>query len=312
MKEPTVLILLAAYNGAGYIRPMVDSLLAQDYPSIQIILSDDGSSDATPEILEQYASDHPRTIKHYHSGQRFGCAQKHFVHLLDTFRDADYIMFCDQDDIWHSDKVRRTLALMRQTEVPGVPALVHTDLRVVDRDGEERSPSFCEQSDLDGSRTALRQLLVQNVVTGCTVMINRALAELACSVDLACAEMLMHDWWLALLASACGSIGFLNEATIDYRQHGNNSVGAKDVRSPAYLLHRLRSQKMRDAMSRAAEQAENFLHCYSQVLSEEQKELVAAFAETKDAGILRRDRIYLQYGLLKKGLVRRTAQLLGL
>ena len=312
MKEPTILILLAAYNGAAYLRPMVDSLLAQEGPSVQIILSDDGSSDETPDILAQYAAGYPETVIHYRSGQRFGCAQKHFAHLLERFRDADYVMFCDQDDIWHKDKVRKTLALMLETERPGVPTLVHTDLRVVDREGKELSPSFCLQSDLDGDRMALNHLLVQNVVTGCTVMINRPLAELACRCRLLDADMVMHDWWLALLAAACGNTAFLKEATIDYRQHGNNSVGAKNVRSPAYLLHRLRSQKMRGAMKAAAQQAESFLLCYGDALSEEQNRLLAAFAATKDAGILRRDRIYLQYGLLKKGLVRRTAQLLGL
>lgn len=310
MNEPAVCILLASYNGEEYIRPMIDSLLAQDYGNVRIVLSDDDSTDATAEILAQYAAAHPDRILHYRSGQRFGCAQKHFMHLLRSFHDAPYIMFCDQDDVWHSDKVRKTLSVMQKTETAQTPVLIHTDLRVVDREGKALSPSFCAQSALDGNRTELNQLLVQNVVTGCTVMINRTLAELACR-EVPVEAIVMHDWFLALVAAACGKVAFLDEATIDYRQHGNNSVGAKNVYSPAYLLHRLRSQSMRDALKKAAAQADAFLKTYEDLLSEAQKETVGAFASTKDAPLLQRDRIYVKYGLLKKGLVRRTAQLLG-
>ena len=230
MEAPIVYILLAAYNGCAYIREQIDSLLLQDHTAIKIILSDDGSSDDTLKILNEYAQKYPEKILHYRSGVRFGCAQKHFMHLLGVFQDAPYLMFCDQDDVWHTDKVRKTLAKMQKLENGEmVPTMVHTDLRVVDGDLKEISPSFWKHSNLDGSRLALNQLLVQNVVTGCTMMINRPLAQLACrSVP---QKVLMHDWWLALLASACGRTGFLTEQTIDYRQHGNNSVGAKDVRS---------------------------------------------------------------------------------
>ena len=311
MEKSTVLVLLATYNGENYIRTMVDSVLAQDHPDIRVILSDDNSTDSSPSILEEYAARYPDRVTHYRSGLRFGCAQKHFMHLLANFHDAPYIMFCDQDDYWHPDKVRKTLETMKRVERErDVPALVHTDLRVVDRELREISPSFWAHSDLDGSRLALNQLLVQNVVTGCTMMINRALAELACR-DIPEDAMLMHDWWLALLASVSGQTGFLKEATIDYRQHGNNSVGAKNVRSASYLWQRLRSKKMRQSLADGARQAQAFLDCYGDLMTGEQRELTAAFASTRDAGLLRRDRTYLKYNLLKHGAVRVTAQLLG-
>ncbi|MBO4939210.1 MAG: glycosyltransferase family 2 protein [Oscillospiraceae bacterium] len=311
MEKATVLVLLATYNGENYIRPMVDSVLAQDYQDVKIILSDDNSTDTSPAILDEYAAMYPDRVFHYRSGMRFGCAQKHFMHLLAKFHDAPYIMFCDQDDVWHSDKIRKTLDKMKQVEAgETVPAMVHTDLRVVDRDLQELSASFWSHSDLDGSRLALNELLVQNVVTGCTMMINNPLAQLACR-QIPQDAMLMHDWWLALLASACGRTGFLNEATIDYRQHGNNSVGAKNVRSVGYLCQRLRSKKMRMALSNAAAQAQVFGDCYRDLLTKEQTELIEAFASTQTAGLLRRDQIYIRHNLLKHGFVRVTAQLLG-
>ena len=141
-----VVILLAAYNGGPYIRQTIQSVLEQDYRELHLVLSDDGSSDGTAEILEEYRARYPRKITHYRSCVRFGNAQDHFMHLLARFGDADYLMFCDQDDIWHPDKVTRTLQKMKETEIPGLPALVHTDLRVVDGDLKEIDPSFIHYS----------------------------------------------------------------------------------------------------------------------------------------------------------------------
>lgn len=312
MNNNTVLILLASYNGEPYIRPMIDSVLNQDYPHIRLVLSDDGSSDATSEILEQYAKLHPDTVSHYRSGMRFGNAQKHFMHLLQTFHDAPYIMFCDQDDIWHPDKVSKTLALMRMTETdPAVPVMVHTDLQVVDQELQTIATSFCSHSGLDGNRLALNQLLVQNVVTGCTMMMNRTLAALSCRLTKT-DSLLMHDWWIAMVASAFGKTAFLNEATIDYRQHGNNSVGAKNVNSLSYLSARLQARSMRKALTEGAEQASVFLDTYSDLISPEQRELICAFIATKDQHLIARNVTFLKYGLLKSGILRKAGQLLGL
>lgn len=311
MEYPRVSILLAAYNGERFIRQMIDSVLAQDYKNFQVVLSDDGSSDGTDKVLDEYAELYPNQIVRYKSGMKFGCAQKHFMHLLTVFHDAPYIMFCDQDDVWHKDKVSKTLEKMQQVENgEAVPAMVHTDLRVVDGALQEINASFWKHSNLDGSRLALNQLLVQNVVTGCTMMINHSLAELACgSVP---EEMLMHDWWLALLASACGRTGYLAEQTIDYRQHGNNSVGAKDVHSAKYLRYRLTSASMRNALMENARQADALLRCYGEYMTDEQITVISAFIRAQASSIFVRDYLYIKYGLLKYGAVRKTAQLLGL
>lgn len=311
MDNSTVRILLAAHNGETYLAAQLDSLLSQDYPHIQIILSDDNSSDATVDILARYASEYPDKITHYQSGKIFGSAQKHFMHLLAVFRDAPYIMFCDQDDLWHPDKVSKSVRHLRSIAAEHEPALVHTDLQVVDGDLTLINPSFCCHSALDGNRLALHQLLVQNVVTGCTIILNRSLAELACSVSFTDA-ILMHDWWLALLASACGKISFLNESTIDYRQHGNNAVGAKNVRSFSYVTARLKSNSMRAALRKTADQAAAFRKAFGGRLTPEQKRLLDAFISTRSSNIFRRDYVYLKYRLLKSGILRKIAQLLGL
>lgn len=293
--EKQILILLAAYKGGRFIRPMVDSILAQDVGGWRLILSDDGED--TAPILQEYADKYPDKITHYRSGRRFGSAQKHFMHLLEQFGgQADYIMFSDQDDVWHPDKVRLTLRLMEQAETdPALPVLVHTDLRVVDGQLHEMDPSFQHYSGLDGHRLALEQLLVQNVVTGCTMMINRSLARLACR-PVGEGDMLMHDWWLALIAAAMGRAVFLDRATIDYRQHGGNVVGAKDPRSAGYVLQKLKGGAVRRSLVDTARQAGAFLSCYRQELTPDQQALLADYAAAPEKGKLARLTLYRAAG----------------
>ena len=311
MKD-TVTILLASYNGEKFLPEMIDSVLNQDYENIRLVLSDDNSKDSSPVILEKYAKENPERVIHYRSGQRFGCAQKHFMHLLMNFYDSDYIMFCDQDDVWHKNKVRITLEKMKEIEKgQATPVLVHTDLCVVNGELKEISPSFCKHSGLSGYRVELNNLLVQNVVTGCTVMINRALAELGVKHEITDAVM-MHDWWLALIAAAFGKIGFVDEPTIDYRQHGNNSVGAKNVYSPSYLLARLKGNSMKKAMQNAAKQSGAFLEVFSEHLTADQAEMLGDFAKTQNLPIFARNAIYRKYKLYKNGFVRVMAQFLGI
>lgn len=305
-----VLVLLATYNGENFVREMIDSVLMQDYDDFHIILSDDGSSDETVTILEEYSQKYQEKITHYKSGHKFGNAQNHFMHLLENFHDAPYIMFCDQDDIWHSDKIRKTIEKMQEIEIDGKPALVHTDLVVVDGMLNKIADSFCAFSKLDGNRLALNQLLVQNVVTGCTLMINNALAQLSCRCPLP-KEAQMHDWWIAIICSVFGRSAFLDYPTIDYRQHGSNSVGAKNVTSPSYLLTKLKSGSMKKSLRGAAGQAEAFLACFGDIIPSEKKEVISDFAKTKDAPFFKKDYIYVKHQLYKYGFIRVLAQFIG-
>lgn len=300
-------ILLAAHEGQRYIRPMVDSILEQDMGGWRLILSDDGEE--TAPILQKYAESWPDHILHYRSGRRFGSAQGHFMHLLRRFGgEADYTLLCDQDDVWHPDKLRRSLELMQRTETdPAQPVLLHTDLRVVDEQLRQLAPSFLRYAGLDGNRLALRQLLLQNVVTGCTVMLNRPLAELACRPG-AEEGMRMHDWWLALLAASVGKCVFLDEATVDYRQHGDNVVGASGM-GPGLLLRRMRrGGENRQRILAAMEQAGALARCYEDVLPPDALALLRDFAALPEQSRSHRLAFYRENDVWYQGPARRLGQ----
>jgi hypothetical protein len=142
-------------------------------------------------------------------------------------RGADYLFCSDQDDVWHPDKIERQLATMAAAEQKtrsGTPLLVHSDLTVVDDALRVIHPSFMRHQRIRHEDVApLNTLLVQNFVTGCTCLLNRPLAEACLPLP---ESIIMHDWWIALCAAACGAIHYLDQPTLLYRQHGRNEVGA--------------------------------------------------------------------------------------
>lgn len=288
-----IIILLAACNGAAYLEAQLDSILAQSADSWQLILSDDGSTDGTPEILRTYAAENPGRISLYESGRRFGSPQAHFLHLIGEFAGkADYLMLSDQDDVWHPDKIARTLQLMKKTEeaAPG-PVLVHTDVRVCDAELREIHPSLLRMSGLAGGTVDFNHLLIENFVTGHTCMLNRELA-LECRDHMPSRLPAMHDWWLALIAARLGTIALLPEATADYRQHGRNSVGAESL-LPLLFRRLTRVRETRGRIRRAMEQAELFGACFS--CPEAQ-----GFGELGKAGKLERIRFVREHQIWKQ------------
>lgn len=231
MTEP-IYVLLATYNGSAFIAEQLDSLLAQSEPGWHLLVRDDASTDRTPEIVEAYAAKDARITVLPGSGANQGTVAN-FDCLLRTAcaQGATYVMLMDQDDVWFADKIARQAALMRAEEDrlgPGVPILVHSDLELIDRDGRTIHPSFMSfQHIRDEPSAPLRTLLVQNYVTGCTVLVNRPLLDAALPIPPAA---MVHDWWLALVAAASGKISCDPTPTVRYRQHGGNQIGAKGWR----------------------------------------------------------------------------------
>ena len=161
------------------------------------------------------------------------------------------------------------------------PLLVFSDYRVVD---EDLQPLSIKEKNLQVSAFHLEfnRLLVQNYVTGCTMMLNRpawqALAGLPAETRKD-PRILMHDWWAALYASACGKIVHLPIRLMDYRQHSGNSVGAVDVRSMSYRIGKLRSGQSKHSTQTYLDQAALFRCCYENDLPEESLKVLDGFLD---------------------------------
>ena len=272
-----ITILLPTYNGEKYLSALLDSLLAQTFTNFIIWVQDDVSTDSTWEILQGYQARFPDKFRITRSNANSGSAKDNFLDLMTTVRN-DYLMLCDQDDIWLPDKIEKTMIKMKALEVcyPGTPLLVHTDLCVVDQHLNIINPSYRLFTKRDYNRMAFRQVLNLNNVSGCTAMYNRALSELLITPPKHC---VMHDWWLQLLAVSFGKVAHINNATLLYRQHGLNAVGAKDVRKLSYKLkYLLNGDKLRKALHETCRQAGCLLEMYPNLLSDKQKYILKAYS----------------------------------
>ena len=236
-----VVIALATYQGDRFLARQLESLQAQSFVHWRLLVRDDGSTDQTLHILRQFAANDDRIEIITDQQGRLG-ATANFGAVLEAAlaRQADYFFLADQDDVWQPDKIQRQLEAMRALEKNSpaeMPLLVHSDLTVVDAELQVLHPSFMTFQGIGHEdRSPLRTLLLQNFVTGCTCLMNRALVELALPVP---PHLLVHDWWIAVCAAAAGQISYVPQPTVLYRQHGQNSIGAKSYWASLNLLRYL-------------------------------------------------------------------------
>lgn len=305
-------ILMATYNGAEYVEEQLDSIVTQTNQNWHLTICDDMSTDRTRELVERYVDRYPEKMTLHENTVNSGSAGANFMELL-QLADADYVMFCDQDDVWLPNKIEMTYRAMKRMEQKygeRTPLLVHTDVMVADRELQVVSPSLMELQELEGYDRTFAKQLVQNCVTGCTVMMNRTLVEKA---KLRPVQMIMHDWWVALVAAAFGHIGYVSTPTMLYRQHGGNAEGAKNYRSVSQTV---KMAKQRDAILRSIQltydQAMEFYVLYGAGLSEKQYRILTDYCGMQyKTGILRLVTA-LRRGYLKTGWNRRIGHLLYL
>lgn len=225
----TALILMSTYNGEKFLAAQIDSIISQTFERWVLIIRDDGSTDGTVEIIKKYCQTDPRILFLKDDLGNLNILKSFSVLMQKaSTREEDFIFFCDQDDVWLSNKLALQVSLLRNLENkygPDNPILVHSDLRVVDNNLNEIHSSYLGFEKIKRNTVfPLKTLLINNFVTGCTLGMNRKLLKISTPIP---DNAFMHDWWCALCAATAGKIGFIDEATLLYRQHRQNSIGSK-------------------------------------------------------------------------------------
>ena len=299
---------MATYNGEKYIREQIDSILNQTYKDIRILIRDDGSQDGTVGIIKEYIEKYQTKIRLIEDDVKCGSSVSNFMQLTKS-ATADYVMYSDQDDFWLSEKVEKTLQAMVELEEEigkGKPALtfarhkpVDVNLQPIQEDASKTQLSKCE--------TGLNKLLVQNCVNGCLVMVNKPLYSILGDYS---KDILMHDWWSALIAVSIGGIRKIPDVLMLYRQHGDNVVGSVNVKSFKYRLSKVSDKNTRNMKYRYRDQAKLFYQRYSSMMPEENKRVLEYFLSLyEEKSKIKRIKMLISGGYLKSDTVRRIGQI---
>lgn len=232
-------VLMATCNGERFLDQQIVSILGQTVLPERVLVADDRSSDHTLERLQYWRlhSTVPIEVLPPAGPERLGSC-RNFERLLQA-SSAPYVMLADQDDLWDPDKAQRLLhQMVMQEQYRGSeqPLLVHADLRLIDAEGQALAPSFHRYQGLHPTRQSLLEIGLQNVVTGCSSLLNRACVLRALPFP---PEAVLHDWWLALVAAQGSGLMYLSEPCVSYRQHRSNVVGALGWRRQ--LLRRIKA-----------------------------------------------------------------------
>ena len=215
-----IAILLCTYNGEKFLKEQFDSIAKQTYDNWSLYVSDDGSTDNTLQIVENFKSQLPPGKVTLLQGPKQGFA-KNFISLVKcNYIEADFFAFSDQDDIWFAEKLERSIKHLSNS-ILSRPALYCSRTRLVNMDGDVigLSPLFsCPPS--------FRNALVQSLAGANTMLVNKNAKELLSQTP-DDAEIPAHDWLSYLLVSGAGGYVFFDKTpSLDYRQHNDNLIGS--------------------------------------------------------------------------------------
>ncbi|MCC9888180.1 glycosyltransferase family 2 protein, partial [Streptococcus agalactiae] len=215
-------ILMATYNGEKFLAQQIESIQKQTFKEWNLLIRDDGSSDKTCDIIRNFTAKDSR-IRFINENEHHNLGVIKSFFTLVNYEVADFYFFSDQDDVWLPEKLSVSLEAAKH-KASDVPLLVYTDLKVVNQELNILQDSMIRAQSHHANTTLLPEL-TENTVTGGTMMINHALAEKWFTPN----DILMHDWFLALLAASLGEIIYLDLPTQLYRQHDNNILGARTM-----------------------------------------------------------------------------------
>lgn len=310
-------IVLPVYNGEKYLSQQLDSIIKQIYTNWRIYIRDDKSTDGTVDIIESYQRKYPEKIVVVIDEERNLGVTNNVLHIL-KYVTSQYVMLCDQDDIWFRNKIGCLLRCMyiKERKLENIPLLIYSDAVIVDEDMQVISPSFHDYSNLNCKRRSFVNLLQANIFQGASCIMNRLLIDKINSVEIRKLNKdIYHDWWIGAIVSAFGYIFCYHRPLMYYRQHGRNVLGAD------YCPKLLEALKIKDEGIKQNFRKRNYLYInrplckellsyYYDALTDRQREIIEYFIHNSNNMIrfmkLGLFRYYSFYELLLKAFFKTT------
>lgn len=288
-------ILMATYNGEKFLAQQIESIQKQTFKEWNLLIRDDGSSDKTCDIIRNFTAKDSR-IRFINENEHHNLGVIKSFFTLVNYEVADFYFFSDQDDVWLPEKLSVSLEAAKH-KASDVPLLVYTDLKVVNQELNILQDSMIRTQSHHANTTLLPEL-TENTVTGGTMMINHALAEKWFTPN----DILMHDWFLALLAASLGEIIYLDLPTQLYRQHDNNVLGARTMDKRFKILREgpksifTRYWKL---IHDSQKQASLIVDKYGDIMTANDLELIKCFIKIDKQPFMTRLRWLWKYGYSK-------------
>ncbi|HFH9489178.1 TPA: glycosyltransferase family 2 protein [Streptococcus agalactiae] len=288
-------ILMATYNGEKFLAQQIESIQKQTFKEWNLLIRDDGSSDKTCDIIRNFTAKDSR-IRFINENEHHNLGVIKSFFTLVNYEVADFYFFSDQDDVWLPEKLSVSLEAAKH-KASDVPLLVYTDLKVVNQELNILQDSMIRAQSQHANTTLLPEL-TENTVTGGTMMINHALAEKWFTPN----DILMHDWFLALLAASLGEIIYLDLPTQLYRQHDNNVLGARTMDKRFKILREgpksifTRYWKL---IHDSQKQASLIVDKYGDIMTANDLELIKCFIKIDKQPFMTRLRWLWKYGYSK-------------
>lgn len=280
MSNNKILVLMSTYNGERYLRQQIDSILGQRDVAVGLLVRDDGSTDRTLAILDEYKA---KGLLDYYQGENLKPARS-FMHLLQNAPTSDYYAFADQDDVWLPEKL--SVAVNNLKEHENEPALYFCQTQLVDKDLNKMDNVTINPLLTFG------ETLIYKYVSGCTMIFNNKLRNV---IGLKQPQYIhMHDAWIYLIAQAVSAYVYFDPTPyILYRQHSNNVLGLDNGFIPKW---KLRLHHLLHVKNERYNQALALNQCYYDVIKERNKQTLNLFLQGKRS-ILKRLRIIFNKNL---------------
>lgn len=259
-----VIILMSTYNGEKFIKEQIDSILAQTYKNIEILVRDDGSTDRTVEILKQYETEHKI---HFIAGENVGFIKSFFT-LLQEVGEADYYAYSDQDDVWFPNKIERAISFIKQ-ENEQLPVLYFANY-----DYYNTNMEFTGHGAVHKKGPSFQNALVDCITLGINSVMNQKAVKII--KEHIPTKSCGHDWWTYMICAGLGKVIYDTEVVLKYRRHDNN-VSAGGMSFIRFQLWRIKKFFVNGYFKNVKEQLQEYETYYAKDLSPENRKLLQLF-----------------------------------
>ena len=281
-----VTVVVTTYNGERFLAQQLHSLLMQTLMPAEIIICDDGSTDNTNQLIESFLPN--PIIRYIRNESQLGVIQN-FKKAVALATPGNYIALCDQDDIWLPQKLEKSAEALAAIEQAGKPAMIYSDLTLIDTEGNLLNSSVNNETGQDKYRHCFETLLFGNFVTGCTVLMNTEMKHYFATIPNN--AHYQHDAWIALVAFTMGNISMLSQPYIQYRKHDQNvtfSKHNKKNRIQRLANHLVSLFTTNDFLEEQIELVKAFYHQYRQQITPIQQKTIESFLQLEHSNYLKK------------------------